>query len=382
MIRPKGLPARYELKSLLGSGAFGKVYLAHDKELKIDVAVKISPFNINSNMSCDDIRRRAKRELRASGRISHPNIVKIYSADIVNDYSYIVMEVISGCSLETLINKGPIEPAKAFSMAHQLADALDHLHGLGIIHRDVKSANILVGPSEEAKLMDFNLVSVVDETAMTATGSLVGTPIYIAPEVFEGKPAHPSSDVYALGVVLWSMLTGQRPFDECKDFGEIIENKLDIGLAPPSTINPLLSPAIDFVVRRATSIDLAKRYSRAADLSNACSDLIKSGFESTHGFETIDLSEDDTGVNSAIRENKQQGKRLSSLFILTSLLLLAFFAHYTLSSRGINEKSRAKVRFSVPKVTAVREGTRIVWQCSQSVMAPKVLLLGGGKSSR
>ncbi len=375
LIRPDGLPHRYELKALLGRGAFGKVYLALDSELNINVAVKISPFDGGST-SNDDTRRRAKREIIASGRISHPNAVKIYDGGLLKYYAYIVMEVIEGGSLEELIAEGPFAPGRAIKVAILLAEALSHLHGHDIVHRDIKPANILMVNPNQPKLMDFNLVRVVDQTAVTETGALIGTPTYLAPELLKGVAADQRVDIYGLGLVLWSMLTGKKPFDECQDFSQVVAAKLDKNFIKPSSIVPGLSAEMDGLVGKAVAINPDHRYQSAKAFARACKKLLE--FEKNSSISSTENSTFyNTGETSAVTPSvKKSSPSIVGAAFFLLLLCSVFFFVFKPGKR--TDSTTNQVRFAVPLIEDTRQGTKVTWRCSTSISSPMATFYSKG----
>jgi tetratricopeptide (TPR) repeat protein len=202
----------YEILAPIGAGGMGEVYRARDPRLGRDVAIKVLPETIARGSAWN----RFEREARAASALSHPNICAVYDVGEASGRPFLVMELLEGKTLRDFTHKQPLEPKTAVALGLQMADALEAAHAKGITHRDIKPSNIMVTGRSHVKVLDFGLakyvgVGDVDET-LTAAGTLMGTPHYLSPEVLQGKPADARSDLWALGVVLYEMLSGRLPF--------------------------------------------------------------------------------------------------------------------------------------------------------------------------
>jgi serine/threonine-protein kinase len=207
------LAARYRLVRQLGSGGMAVVYLARHVLIERLSAIKILRPDLAMNPSH---RERFLREARAVNRINHPNIVEITDFGDDGGFVFLVMEYIEGESLMTMLERGPLEWARAVHIALQIVSALGRAHELGVIHRDLKPDNVLLlarDGSDFVKLTDFGIAKIVDAPALTFSEQLFGTPGYISPEYIEGGTASPLGDLYALGIVIYEMLTGALPFE-------------------------------------------------------------------------------------------------------------------------------------------------------------------------
>ncbi|HEY2842816.1 MAG TPA: protein kinase, partial [Bryobacteraceae bacterium] len=207
----------YEILAPIGAGGMGEVYRARDTRLRRDVAIKVLPEVIARGGAWD----RFEREARAASALSHPHICAVYDVGEAEGRPYLVMELLEGKTLRDYTGKQPLEPKAAVALGLQIADALEAAHAKGILHRDIKPGNIMVIGRGHVKVLDFGLAKqlatdAVDETrtleSLTAVGTVMGTPHYMAPEILQGKPADARSDVWALGVVLYEMLGGRQPF--------------------------------------------------------------------------------------------------------------------------------------------------------------------------
>ncbi len=198
----------YELKDVLGEGGMGTVYRAYDPTLDRPAAVKV----IRAKALSREGKERFLREARACSKISHPNIITVYAAGEENSEPYMAMEFIDGETLRDIINKGPLDWRTATRWIVALLDALQRLHTEGIVHRDLKPENIMVTRDGTVKLMDFGLVHLTTETALTQEGTTMGTVPYMSPEQVMGKRLDARSDLFSLATIYHEMLTGMHPF--------------------------------------------------------------------------------------------------------------------------------------------------------------------------
>ena len=208
----------YEILDKLGKGGMGEVYRARDTKLGRDVAIKVLPDDLSSN---PERRQRFEHEARVIAALNHPNIVTIHSVDEVDGRRFITMELVKGRTLGTFITPGGVSLGRFFSVAVPLVDAMCSAHAQGITHRDLKPANIMVNEEGRLKVLDFGLAKLLQEATadddaptvahMTGDGQILGTVSYMSPEQVEGKPLDGRSDIFALGIIFYEMLTGERP---------------------------------------------------------------------------------------------------------------------------------------------------------------------------
>jgi len=259
------LPPRYAGVRRIGYGGMGDIYAADDRELGRPVAIKV----LADRFSADpNVRSRFKREALTAARLSgHPHIVTIYDVGEWNDRPFIVMELLPEGSLFEKTREGKVEPARAFEWLEDTADALDAAHREGIVHRDVKPANLLFDARCEVKVADFGIARVLDETtgSMTATGTILGTSGYLSPEQARGEPASAASDLYSLAVVAYELLVGKRPFERATATAEAAAH-INEPVPPASEQNPELPPQVDAVFAQALSKDPARRHASAPEL--------------------------------------------------------------------------------------------------------------------
>ena len=252
---------RYRILRKLGSGGMANVYLAEDEDLGRRVAIKI----LNDRYASDDtFNERFRREAKSAAALSHPNIVSIYDRGDAEGRPYIAMEVIEGRSLKELIlASGSLPIAQAVEYAKQILNALRFAHRNGIIHRDIKPHNILLGAEDRLKVTDFGIAR-AGASQMTEVGSIMGTAQYLSPEQARGAPVTAASDLYSVGVVLYEMLTGKTPFNGETPI-EIAMKHLNEPPRPPSDLRPEISPELDQIILRALAKDPHERYQAADD---------------------------------------------------------------------------------------------------------------------
>jgi serine/threonine-protein kinase len=257
----------YRIESLLGRGGMGTVFLATHERLARKVALKLIAAELASDTT---FRRRFLDESQLAASLDHPNVIPIYDADEVDGVLYLAMRYVSGPSLQALVReRGPLPPGETLRIAEQIGGALDAAHETGLIHRDVKPANILVAePGDHAYLCDFGLAKRTSSEGVTRTGSFLGTVDYCPPEQIEGRRLDGRSDVYSFGCVLFHCLTGRVPYERDSDFAVLEAHLRD---PPPSlaAIDPELPAALDGVIATAAAKDPGDRYGAAVELAAA-----------------------------------------------------------------------------------------------------------------
>jgi serine/threonine protein kinase, bacterial len=257
---------RYRLLSLIGAGAMGKVYKAHDTVMGRDVAIKVLPNELGAEPG---YRERFRREAHTAARLTEPHIIPIHDAGEIESQLYLVMPVIEGIDVEALLQRdGPMSPQRAVHVIEQLAAALDAAHAVGLVHRDIKPSNALVTARDFVYLIDFGIARSAAATKLTSTGMIMGTLAYMAPERFTAGIADARSDIYALACVLHECLTGHYPYP-----GESMEQQIagHLTLDPPrpSEHRPNLPVGFDEVIARGMAKDPDQRYQSAHQLATA-----------------------------------------------------------------------------------------------------------------
>jgi serine/threonine-protein kinase len=257
------LSGRYKLEAKLGSGGMSTVYLARDTTLDRQVAVKILHREMSEQ---EDQLQRFRQEARAVAKLSHPNVVAVIDAGEDGGHPYIVFEYVEGETLKQRIKRvGALEPQEALAYAIEIARGLTVAHNRNMVHRDIKPQNVLIDAEGRAKLTDFGISRQLEQDGMTATGRVLGTTDYVAPEQAMGHPVDIRSDIYALGVVLYEMLIGQVPFHADSQVGVAMKH-VNEELPDVQQRRPELSAAAALVVERATAKDPDRRYQQVGEL--------------------------------------------------------------------------------------------------------------------
>jgi TonB family protein len=255
---------RYEVRAQVGEGSMGRVFKAFDPVTHREVAVKVLRPAAWVTSEAGDCRRRFHREAQAAGALSHANIVVIF--DVAEDY--FVMEFLHGVTLRSLLDeRGRLSLTEALPIVEGIADALDHAHRKGIVHRDIKPGNIMILPDGRPKVMDFG-VAHLEASAATAAGQCVGSPLYMSPEQIEGDRISGQADIFALAAVAYEMLTGRKAF-EAPTLPAIVRRILQEEPDKPSVIVPGVPPQVDDAIARGMDKDPAARFATARELVEA-----------------------------------------------------------------------------------------------------------------
>ena len=262
---------RYQIQGVLGKGAMGLVYDGLDPRLARRVAIKTILTSALDDATAKHYAMRFKREVRAVARLNHPNIVQVYDYGTQDELAYIVMEYIDGKELKDSFDAGERFPLKAvLRMMVELLDALELAHEAGIVHRDVKPANVMIDAAGRVKLTDFGVARITDPDAdlgeATRAGTLIGTPSYMSPEQIQGQPIDRRSDLFSAGILFYQLLTGKKPFEGAQ---WALAKKIvqDDPVWPSALVE--VGPEIDRVVARALAKDPAHRYPTARAFANA-----------------------------------------------------------------------------------------------------------------
>jgi serine/threonine protein kinase len=295
---------RYRLESLLGRSAMADVWLARDVELERPVALKL--------LTPEADRVRFEREARAAASLSHPNVMRIYDYGEDDGRLYIALEYLPGGTLESRLADGrPLRDDETAAIASQLAGALAHAHEHGLVHRDVKPANVLFDDEGRAKLADFGIARAADTHAITETGTIIGTAAYISPEQAAGEPAEPASDVYSFGVLLYRMLTGRLPF-EAESPLELARLHREAAPPPIDTVRPDAPNALARIATDALAKDPRNRPRDGAALAERLGVGAAAPIERSGEAETV------------VMRRKRRGRRVAPLpALLGGLALLA-----------------------------------------------------------
>src|ERR1700722_8935269 len=253
MTTPQHLSDRYELGEILGFGGMSEVHLARDVRLHRDVAVKVLRADLARDPS---FYLRFRREAQNAAALSHPSIVTVYDTGEAETPTgplpYIIMEYVEGVTLRDIVHTdGPMTPRRAIEVIADACRALGFSHQAGIIHRDVKPANIMISNTNAVKVMDFGIArAIADSSSVTQTAAVIGTAQYLSPEQARGEPVDPRSDVYSLGCVLYEILTGEPPFTGDTPVSVAYQHVREDPI-PPSERHEGISPELDAVVLKA-----------------------------------------------------------------------------------------------------------------------------------
>jgi eukaryotic-like serine/threonine-protein kinase len=255
-----GPQGRYRLVRRIAAGGMGEVWAADDTVLGRRVALKV----LADELAADDrATRRFVREARATARLTHPNVARVYDFGRDGGAPFLVMELLEGETLAGRLAAGPLPPAEAARVAAAVADALDAAHQRGIVHRDVKPANVMLTPAGEVKVMDFGIAAAADETHSTTGSGMYATVAYVSPERVAGQPATPASDVYSLGAVLYELLCGRPPFSASTP-ALVARAHLHDRPTPVRGLAPWVPPRLAEAAEAALAKDPADRPSSAA----------------------------------------------------------------------------------------------------------------------
>jgi serine/threonine-protein kinase len=262
---------RYEILETLARGGMGVVYKAKDPLIERVVAIKTLGFGL-SPIEAEAFRKRFAREAKSAGRLNHPNIVTIHDMGESDEGAYIAMEFLEGRTLRDILDSGvTLPPAQIAEIAIQVADGLAFAHQHGVVHCDVKPANVMVLESGAVKIMDFG-IALLPTGSRTFAGNVLGSPRYISPEQIVGRPVDARSDIFALGAVLYEMLTGVAPF-AAATIDEILYQVINEKPQAPSKRNPSLPPGFDAIVERAMAKHPDDRYQQVQDFGMALRQL-------------------------------------------------------------------------------------------------------------
>ncbi|MBI4871147.1 MAG: protein kinase [Candidatus Riflebacteria bacterium] len=260
----------YELSDRLGSGGMGSVYRALWRTQNQVVALKRLHPGLEG-----DVRKRFLREIEVVSQLAHPNIVRVLDFGEVGGLPYLAMEVVQGETLANRIDRRELEGRAVatieefYRMADGLAAALEYVHARGIVHRDLKPANVFVNRQGEVLLADFGLAHVAAASRMTASGAVIGTPAYLAPEQITGGTVDHRSDLYQAGLIFFEVLAGHIPFEDLDASYAIATARINKSIPPPSSMNPTIPATLDRIVLRCLAVEPAERYQTASELRTA-----------------------------------------------------------------------------------------------------------------
>ncbi|WP_063058122.1 serine/threonine-protein kinase [Nocardia sienata] len=320
-LEPGQIFAGYRIDRLLGAGGMGEVYLAHDRDLPRPVALKLL-----TPIAGDDrgVRARFLREADTAARLSHPNIVAVYARGEEQGRLWMAIQYIEGTDVAAVLRRGPVRPDHAVRITEETARALDHAHAAGVLHRDVKPANILLawGEQQQVYLSDFGIAKALDRTdGLTRTGELYASFHYAAPEQFEMRPdIDRRADVYSLGCTLYYLLTGRLPYPAATT-GALVNAHLNAPVPRPSAVDPRLPSGFDGVIARAMAKNRDERFSGCGELALAARRALTEPAVTVPAVRTVPVPAPPAAVGQA--EPPRARRRL--LAVLAALAVVAAF---------------------------------------------------------
>ena len=279
---------RYKIVDRLGKGSVGEVYLAHDPHIDRQVALKVLH---KEHLTSKKIIKRFIKEAKAIGRLSHLNIVSVYDVGKDHGTIYIAMEYLEGQPLNEELQSKKFDITSIASIGRQVAAALDYAHQKGIVHRDVKPSNLIITDNNQVKLTDFGIAHFEDPsiTLQTCSGDILGTPAYMSPEQVAGREVDGRSDLYALGVILYELMVGQRPFIE-NTLAALFKAITQHNLIPPKKANPSIPSDLSDIVLKSMDKNPDRRYRSGAELAAALGAYLpdeKTDFKPLKGMKKI-----------------------------------------------------------------------------------------------
>jgi len=315
---------RYEIIEKIGEGGMGVVYKAKCSLLNRLVAIKILKFELSKD---EDFITRFKREANSIASLSHPNIINIYDVGSENNINFIVMEYVNGSTLKSLIKREvKLDVKKSLDISYQIAKALEYAHKNSIIHRDIKPDNILLGEDNIVKLTDFGIAKVSDSVTLTNSNKIIGSVHYFSPEQAKGKFVDFRTDIYALGIVMYEMLTGQVPFNG-DTLISVAMKHIQETVIPPRSISCDIPENLNAVILKALEKDPINRFKSTNELTKILNSIkeninLKVSFENEFDNETIimaepELSNLNTQYNSTVILNHE---KISQTEIITKTL--------------------------------------------------------------
>jgi serine/threonine protein kinase len=254
----------YTIQSELGRGAAAVIYLARQLSLNRDVALKVLRRSSQLGSSAP---ARFLREAKVVARLRHPNIIQIYEVGETQQQPYLALEYAAGGTLAQMLRNGPLAPVQAARLVQALAKAMQHAHDAGVIHRDLKPGNVLMADEDTPKISDFGLARLLEGSKQTRSGTILGTPPYMAPEQAAGRPASHEADIYALGAILYEMVTGQAPFKGANAWEtlKLVQHQPPV---PPSQLHDQVPAELERICLKCLEKDPADRYTQASDLAD------------------------------------------------------------------------------------------------------------------
>ncbi|HEX9671437.1 MAG TPA: serine/threonine-protein kinase, partial [Thermoanaerobaculia bacterium] len=258
-----GAVGRYRIVGFLGAGAMGEVYLAEDPHIERKLAIKTVRL-AGREQDVEERKRRLLREARAAGRLLHPHVVTLFDAGEVEGMLYLAFEFVEGQDLAARLESSALSLYEVLRIVRETAEALDFAHRHGIVHRDIKPSNVLLDAHGRVKVTDFGIAKVTGQsTELTIAGSVMGSPQYLSPEQIRGEELDGRSDIFSLGVVLYELLSGKRPFDG-DTITTLVYQILNVDPPPVSALRGDLPPRVEALLAGMLAKDPAERLQSAA----------------------------------------------------------------------------------------------------------------------
>jgi serine/threonine-protein kinase len=266
---------RYEIRDEIGRGSMGVVYRAHDPHIDRIIALKVLRHD---RIVSEEFVQRFLKEAKAIGRLSHPSIVTVYDVGQDQGNLYIAMEFLEGISLDKIIEKKRLNIEEIIDLGVQVAEALNYAHQQGVIHRDIKPANIVLTPDSRVRITDFGIARIEDpeSTRQTQAGDILGTPSYMSPEQVQGQEVDGRSDLYSLGVILYELLTGKRPFVGDTMTATFLAITRDIP-AVPSKIDPSVPQPLSDILMKCLRRQPGERFQTGSEIIESLKDFLQEG---------------------------------------------------------------------------------------------------------
>jgi hypothetical protein len=378
------LAGRYLLEEQIAVGGMGEVWLARDEVLQRPVAVKL----LHDSLAGDDkAAERFRREALTAAQISHPNMANVYDYIEEEGQPGIVMEYVPSQTLAQHLARQRMPIAETVRIADDVLAALQRAHEAGIIHRDIKPANILITPAGDVKVTDFGIARSLGDASLTQTGAVMGTAHYSAPEQVRGEPTTPATDVYSVGVVLYEMLTNERPYSGDSPIA-VAMARLSEDPPPPDSLRQSIPKPLNDVVMRALARDPADRYASAAEMRAALDAAYSAPLEKTGVLPTVDPQETVVLARApaALKEPRRArvgdavppawwGKRIAK--VLVPLILLALLAWGVVAATAGPTTTRVPrfISLSLSDAQALAARDRLTLQTTS---APSTTVASGG----
>lgn len=328
---------RYYLKDVVGVGGMGTVHKAYDRVLEREIAIKVLKPEYSSD---EGVVERFRREARIAASLSHIGIAPVYDFVEEGGRSFLVMELLKGRDLHQLLAaKGSMDPTEAAALTAQVADALEHAHRQGAVHRDVKPGNIFLTEEGGVKVTDFGIALAASQSPITATGDIIGTPFYLSPEQVEGDQATASSDIYSLGCVLYQLVTGEPPYTGPNSLAIALAHR-DDPIPQLRTNHPHVPEEIEGVVRKAMAKDPGDRYASAVEMAEELRSLTTSAATRPDALATATLASALARPETLVTEAPvlRTGRMFRRSAIAVAALAIGTLVMVLLSSLGRNAK--------------------------------------------